>query len=627
MTMSELPTPYQQYIHVSRYSRYRDDLGRRETWSETVDRLVDYWANRVDLDDSTVTELRDAILNLKVMPSMRSMMTAGKALDRDHVAGYNCAFVAIDDPRAFDEIMYVLLCGTGMGFSVERQYITKLPEVAEEFHETDTTIVVADSKIGWASAFRELVSLLYSGKVPMWDLGKIRPAGARLKTFGGRASGPQPLHDLFKFTVDLFKRAKGRKLTSIECHDLVCKVAEIVVVGGVRRSALISLSNLSDDRMRNAKSGQWWIDNPQRALANNSYVADERPDFEVFLDEWMSLYKSRSGERGVFSLPAAKKTAARNGRRDPEQIAGTNPCSEILLRSGQMCNLTEVVIRPDDDLNDLKDKVRIATILGTLQATLTDFRYLRKMWQRNCEEERLLGVSLTGICDNVDMWDVSTEWLHELREVAVKTNKEWAEKLGINQSTAITCVKPSGTVSQLVDSASGIHPRFAPFYIRRVRNDKKDPLSDFLIAKGIPHEQDQMNPHTYVFSFPMKSPEGSLTAARMSAEDQLDLWLEYAMYWCEHKPSMTAYYRDSDFLDVGSWLWKNFDEVSGVSFLPYSDHTYAQAPYEEINEDQYNELVSTMPTRIDWTELAMYESGDNTTSSQELACSGGACEL
>lgn len=940
--MDQLPTPYQQYIHLSRYSRYKDDLERRETWPETVERLIQFWRNELQVDEDTLTDIRDAIIHLDVMPSMRSLMTAGPALERDHVAGYNCAYLPIEHPRCFDELMYVLLCGTGVGFSVERQYVNKLPEVAEEFHETDSTIVVADSKIGWASSFRELISLLYGGKVPKWDVSRIRPAGARLKTFGGRASGPEPLVDLFQFTIRVFKGAAGRKLTSLECHDIVCKVAEVVVVGGVRRSALISLSNLSDDRMRNAKSGQWWIDNPQRALANNSYTATEKPDFTVFLEEWSSLYESKSGERGVFSRSASQRKAAENGRRDSEASFGTNPCSEIILRPYEFCNLSEVIVRPDDTLADLKRKVKIATILGTMQSTLSDFRYLRKKWKNNCEEERLLGVSLTGICDHPELSDslsggfdilsnsphtvMLEDALQELRDVAIETNKEWADRLGINQSTAITCVKPSGTVSQLVNSSSGIHPRFSPYYIRRVRNDKKDPLSQFMIDRGFPYEEDKHNAQAYVFSFPMKAPEGSVI--NMEAKEQLELWdvynknwcvsgdtkvltdqgqrniedivgcnvqvwngkefsevvpfetgvqnifrvsfddgsyidmtnnhklltsegkkelgecsigesiynqndlpivvgnwidpktdaysqgfysgdgyslgnwtlvyppkyscitrlvgrvrieetsgrgrywkhkeagvvdkdyvptkttHEYKLNWlaglidsdgnkngkgfqissvdrrfllnikimlttlgvkcriqekpasqfgirpcfylnvsgkytnkllsmglkterveligskrntkdrnlsivsieplgkditycftenklgqgvfngiltgqCEHKPSMTCYYTDDEFLEIGNWLWNHFDEVSGVSFLPKVDHVYEQAPYEEITEEKFMELLSEMPDEVDWTELGDYEHGeDNTKGSQELACSAsGGCEI
>ena len=619
---------YQQYIHKSRYARYIPELQRRETWEETVDRYVDYWGDK--LDDKTRKEVRAAILNLDVMPSMRALMTAGKALDRDNVAGFNCSYLPIDHPKAFDEMMYVLMCGTGVGFSVERQYINKLPEVAGEFYDTDTIIRVSDSKIGWASAYRELVALLYSGQVPKWDTSGVRPAGATLKTFGGRASGPEPLEDLFRFTVEIFRGAAGRQLSSIECHDLCCKIAQIVVVGGVRRSALISLSNLTDDRIRRAKTGQWWVDNPQRGLANNSACYTEKPDFPAFLNEWKSLYESYSGERGMFSRVASQRQAAKNGRRDATFDFGTNPCSEIILRPYQFCNLSEVVVRSTDTLADLKRKVRVATILGTLQATLTDFRYLRKVWKNNTEEEALLGVSLTGIMDHPILSgqeilnDELESWLADMRKEALRVNKDWANRLGINASTAITAVKPSGTVSQLVDSASGIHPRFSKFYIRRVRASATDPLCTVLEAAGVPVEDDVASPNTKVFSFPMKAPDGAVTASEMGAMEQLYLWKVYQDYWCEHKPSMTCYYRDHEFLQVGQWLYNNFDVVSGVSFLPLAEHTYQQAPYEEISEAKYNELVQDFPQDFSWD---IQEGTDMTEGSQQLACVGNACEL
>jgi ribonucleoside-triphosphate reductase (thioredoxin) len=662
---------YQQYIHKSRYARYVPALKRRETWSETVIRYCDYFKDRGQLTGKDYDEVFNAILNLEVMPSMRALMTAGKALDRDNVAGFNCSYLPIDHPRAFDEMMYILMCGTGVGFSVERQYVSKLPEVSEDFYETETTINVVDSKIGWAKAYRELVSLLYSGQLPSWDVSKVRPAGATLKTFGGRASGPEPLVDLFKFTVEVFKKAAGRKLSSIECHDICCKIAQIVVVGGVRRSALISLSNLTDDRLRRAKHGQWWIDAPHRGLANNSACYTEKPDFEAFLNEWVSLYESRSGERGIFSRVASQKQAAKNGRRDSEWDFGTNPCSEIILRPNQFCNLSEVVVRSDDTLDTLRRKVRVASILGTLQATLTDFRYLRKMWKQNTEEEALLGVSMTGILDHkilsgydavneagkygldileffgIDpLGDFNTpehkyfkelcgyefdhfqsvlpKILEELKNEAIATNKAWAAKLGINQSTAITCVKPSGTVSQLVDSASGIHGRFSDFYIRRVRADSRDPLCAVLEAAGVPVENDNLSPTTKVFSFVKKAPEGAVMASDQTGLEQLELWTMYQEHWCEHKPSITVYYRDSEYLAIGNWLYNHFDDVSGVSFLPYSEHTYEQAPYEEITEEQYNELVKAIPTKVDWD---ITEHTDVTESSQTLACVGNACEL
>lgn len=624
---------YSQFIHLSRYSRWLEEDNRRETWEETVSRYMEFFKTHVS---AQITEdewafLHTSVLNLKAMPSMRALMTAGKALERDHVAGYNCSYLPIDHPRSFDELMYILMCGTGVGFSVERQYVSKLPEVADQFYDTDSCLVVADSKIGWASSLRQLISLLFNGMVPKWDLSRIRPAGARLKTFGGRASGPEPLESLFKFTVSLFKKAAGRRLTSLECHDLVCKIADIVVVGGVRRSALISLSNVSDDRMRLAKSGQWWVEHPHRQLANNSAAYTERPEFEIFLKEWTSLYESKSGERGIFSRPASKKQAARNGRRDLNHEFGTNPCSEIILRPYQFCNLSEVVIRMGDTLEEVCQKVEAAAIMGTLQSTLTDFRYLRPVWKRNTEEECLLGVSLTGIMDHPVLGNPEhpelVSWLSTMREKAIETNRIWAAKLGVAQSAAITCVKPSGTVSQLVDSASGIHPRFSRFYIRRVRCDKKDPLAQMMQNWGFPCEDDVLNSKVLVFSFPIKAPETAKTTSQVGAMYQLRLWKSYQDNWCEHKPSITVYYKDSEFLEVGNWIWNNLDSVSGISFLPQTDHVYQQAPYEEVSEDTFAKLVADMPGSVDWDALQTYEATDNTAGSQTLACSGGFCEV
>jgi ribonucleoside-triphosphate reductase (thioredoxin) len=621
---------YQQFIHKSRYARWMPDESRRETWSETVNRYASFWRARGQITVKEEKKLYDAIHNLEVMPSMRCMMTAGVALDKDNVAGFNCSYLHIDSPRSFDELMYVLMCGTGVGFSVERNFINKLPEIAETFHKTDSLIVVSDSKIGWASAFRELIAMLYAGKIPQWDVSRVRGSGERLKTFGGRASGPEPLVDLFNFCIEVFQKAKGRKLTSIECHDIVCKIADIVVVGGVRRSALISLSNLSDQRMAKAKSGDWWRNEGQRALANNSVAYTEKPDFQSFLSEMQTMYESKAGERGIFSRVAAQKIAARNGRRDAEQDFGTNPCSEIILRSNQFCNLSEVVVRADDTLSTLKAKVEVAAMIGTLQATLTDFRYLRNIWKKNTEEEALLGLSMTGIMDHPvigSATDRTEQWLEELKDVAVKTNKKWAEKLGINQSVAITCVKPSGTVSQLVDSASGIHPRFSKHYIRRVRSDKKDPLAVFMEQAGFPVEQDVMSPSSSVFSFPVKAPKSSTTVKQVGAMQQLALWKAYQNHWCEHKPSITVYYTDDEFLQVAQWIWDNFDICSGISLLPVSDHVYQQAPYEDISAEDYNKLLAEMPKGVDWNDLVNFEQEDNTTGSQELACVGGACEI
>jgi ribonucleoside-triphosphate reductase len=621
---------YQSFIHKSRYARWIPEAGRRESWHETVNRYVDFWKDRGQIDEEVALKLFNAIHSQEVMPSMRCMMTAGTALDKDNVAGFNCSYLHIDSPRSFDELMYVLMCGTGVGFSVERNFINKLPEIADSFHPTESVIVVSDSKIGWASAFRELIAMLYAGKIPNWDTSRVRGAGERLKTFGGRASGPEPLVDLFNFCIEVFRKAAGRKLTSIECHDIVCKIADIVVVGGVRRSALISLSNLSDGRMAKAKSGDWWRNEGHRALANNSVAYTEKPDFEAFLSEMHTMYESKAGERGIFSRVAAQKVAARNGRRDAEQDFGTNPCSEIILRSNQFCNLSEVVIREKDTLASLKKKVETAAIIGTLQATLTDFRYLRNLWKRNTEEEALLGLSMTGIMDHPTLGnssDKTKQWLEELKEVAITTNKIWAEKLGIAQSVAITCVKPSGTVSQLVDSASGIHPRFSKQYIRRVRSDKKDPLAVFMENKGFPVEQDVMSPASAVFSFPVKAPEKSVTVAEVGAMQQLELWKTYQNHWCEHKPSITVYYTDNEFLQVAQWIWDNFEICSGISLLPVSDHVYQQAPYEDISIEKYNELLAAMPQGVSWEDLENFEQEDNTTGSQELACTGGACEI
>lgn len=621
-------TDYQKYIFKSRYARYLEKEDRREEWEETVQRYIDFFTERAK--GLSLEEVKEAILNYEVMPSMRSLMTAGKALERDNVCGYNCSYVAVDSPRVFDEILYILCCGTGVGFSVERQYVNKLPEVAEDFVNSSSSIIVEDSKIGWATALRELIALLYAGKIPNVDYSKIRPVGAVLKTMGGRASGPEPLKDLFNFTIALFKKAKGRKLSSVECHDLVCKIADIVVVGGVRRSALISLSNLTDERMRNAKSGAWWENDGQRALANNSVAYTEKPDIGIFMKEWSALYESKSGERGLFNRVAAKKQAISSGRRDPEYDFGTNPCGEILLRSGGFCNLSEVVARPDDTLDDLKRKVRIATLIGTLQSTLTSFRYLRAIWKKNAEEERLLGVSITGIMDHPVLngskgYTELFEYLSVLKEESINANTEYADTLGIERSAAITCVKPSGTVSQLVDAASGIHPRYEPYYIRTVRADVKDPLAIFLQKQGVPCEPDVMKPHVgLVFSFPMKAPEVAVFRNDVTALDQLEHYLIWKEAYCEHNPSITVYVKEEEWLDVGAWVYKNFDRIGGVSFLPHSDHTYKQAPYQQITQEEYEKLSSEFPA-IDWDSFK--EKGDNTTSTRELACVAGVCEI
>ena len=630
MTNNLLPTDYQSFIALSRYAKWLEDRGRRETFAETVGRYIGNTVH-TKVDHDTEMELEQAILNLDVMPSMRSLMTAGAAANRDNTCMYNCSYLPVDDPKSFDEAMFILLCGTGVGFSVERQFISKLPDVPDNLYNSDDVIVVGDSKEGWAKAYRKVLALLWAGEIPKFDVSKVRPAGAKLKTFGGRASGPAPLVDLFNFTVNVFKSAVGRKLSSIECHDIMCKIGEIVVVGGVRRSAMISLSNLSDDRMRHAKSGQWWENQGQRALSNNSVCYTEKPDMETFLREWTALVESKSGERGVFNRQASKKQADKNGRRDSNYEFGTNPCSEIILRPYQFCNLTEVVVRATDTVEDLERKVRLATILGTIQSTYTHFPYLRKIWKKNTEEERLLGVSMTGIMDNPLTTSANEgleKTLEHLRNVAVDTNAEWAVRLGVPVSAAITCVKPSGTVSQLVDSASGIHTRHSPYYVRTVRGDNKDPLTQFMKDKGIPSEPCVMKPDTTtVFSFPQKAPDGAVVRDDVSALEQLETWLLYQRHWCEHKPSVTVSVKENEWMEVGAFVYEHFDEMSGVSFLPHDGGTYQQAPYQECDKSDYDMLQGVMPKSVDWSELSKYEQEDNTVSMQTMACSGDSCEI
>jgi len=627
---------YEQYIEKSRYARYLDDKQRRENWNETVDRYFQFITSHLEenhnypIPSSLKAELQQAILNKEVMPSMRCLMTAGEALKRDNTAGYNCSYLQVDDPKAFDEAMYILLCGTGVGFSVERQFITKLPEVPEAINDSETIIMVEDSKEGWAKSLRQLIALLYSGEAPQWNVSKVRPAGTRLKVFGGRASGPGPLIDLFHFVTKIFKNAQGRKLNSLECHDIMCKIGEVVVVGGVRRSAMISLSNLSDDRMRHAKSGAWWEANSQRALANNSACYTETPDVGNFMKEWLSLYDSKSGERGIFNREASKNVVKKNGRRDANHDFGTNPCAEIILRPSQFCNLTEIVIRATDSVEDIKRKARLATILGTFQSTLTFFPYLRKAWRENTKAERLLGVSMTGILDNHLLNNPDSQELpgilESVRQLCVETNEHLALELGVERSAAITCVKPSGTVSQLVDSASGLHPRHSKYYFRRVRGDNKDPLTQFMIQSGIPHEPDVSKPDsTTVFTFPIKAPEGALTRKDVDALTHLKLWLVFQRHWCEHKPSVTISVTEKEWPEVGAFVWKHFNEMSGVSFLPYDGGSYRQAPYEECTEEQYKELLAKIPQSIEWDSVVEVE--DNVEGVQTLACTSGVCEI
>lgn len=629
--------PYRNFIAISRYSRWLEDKNRRETWSETVDRYIDFMKSHLsknygyDENDIKFAQVKDAILNHKVMPSMRAMMTAGPALERDHIAAYNCSFIAVDSLRSFDEAMYILMNGTGVGFSVEQKYVAQLPVIAEEFFATNTTIVVEDSKVGWAKAYKELIGLLVTGQVPEWDMSKVRPAGARLKTFGGRASGPDPLNDLFNFTVEQFKIAKGRRLKPIEAHDIMCKIGEVVVVGGVRRSALISLSNLDDFEMAKAKSGQWWEQEPQRALANNSAVYNMKPNTAQFLREWRNLYESKSGERGIYNMDSVRNHIDRFGRRDSSKVMGTNPCGEILLRPNQFCNLTEVVIDAKDTIEDLMEKVRLATILGTWQSTLSNFKYIRKTWKDNTEEERLLGVSLTGIFGNKITGTLHKDLaniLEEMRGLAVSVNLDEADILGIQHSAAITTVKPSGTVSQLTGVSSGIHPWYSQYYIRTVRADNKDPLTQFLKDFGVPNEPDVMKPDaTTVFSFPIAAPKNAVVTEDLSAIDHLEVWKTYRTHWTEHNPSVTINVKEDEWVDVAAWVYKNFDHIGGVSFLPASEHSYKQAPYQPISEKEYNDAVKAMPKRIPWESLPLYELEDTTTGSQELACtSASGCE-
>ena len=629
--------PYRNFIHVSRYARWLEDKNRRETWVETVDRYIDFMKKHLvenynyNSDDIVFSQIRDAVIHHRIMPSMRALMTAGPALERDNIAAYNCSFIAVDSLRAFDEAMYILMNGTGVGFSVESKYIDHLPTVAEEFYTTNTTIVVEDSKLGWAKAYKELIGLLIMGQIPNWDMSKVRPAGARLKTFGGRASGPEPLDALFHFTVDIFKKAAGRRLKPVEAHDIMCKIGEVVVVGGVRRSALISLSNLDDFEMAKAKSGNWWESEPQRALANNSAVYNAKPNTAQFLREWRNLYESKSGERGIYNMDSVRKHVDRFDRRDSSKVLGTNPCGEILLRANEFCNLTEVVIEANDTVEDLSEKVRLATILGTWQSTLTNFKYIRKSWKDNCEEERLLGVSLTGIFGNkitATNGEKLAGILSALREESVMTNAKEADKLGINHSASITCVKPSGTVSQLTGVSSGIHPWYSPYYLRSVRGDNKDPLTTFLKESGIPNEPDVMKPNdTTVFYFPIKAPKGAIVTKDLTAVDHLEMWKTYRENWTEHNPSVTVNIHEDEWLRVGAWVYDNFDSIGGVSFLPASEHTYRQAPYQEITKDEYEEWLKKMPSRIDWNMLTLYETEDGTTGSQELSCTAGQCDI
>jgi ribonucleoside-diphosphate reductase alpha chain len=639
MNITNLPTYYQQFIHKSRYARWIESENRREEWDETISRYMAFMSAHLmkkhdyKIDNKLYHQLYEAIVKQDIMPSMRCVMTAGKALERDNTAGYNCSYLPVDDPKSFDEAMYILMCGTGVGFSVERNYVNKLPEVPEQLFRAEEIIIVNDSKEGWAKALRKLLALLWSGEIPNWDLSRVRPAGSILKTFGGRASGPAPLESLFKFIVMTFKNAKGRKLSSLECHDIMCKVGEVVVSGGVRRSAMISLSNLSDDRMRHAKTGEFYKLQPQRQMSNNSVAYTEKPDMKTFMREWLSLAESGTGERGMFYRGAAQNKAQENGRRDSTWDFGTNPCSEIILRPYQFCNLSEVIVRGDDSIDDISKKVELATILGTFQSTLTNFPYLRKIWQKNTEEERLLGVSMTGILDNSFMSGAKNvsdlkNFLMHLRDVTKEVNKEWAEFLNISPSASITCIKPEGTTSCVAGTSSGLHPRHSKHYIRRVRLDTKDPIGQLMIDAGVPHEPCVMRPdNTMVFSFPVQSPTSSICQESLGAIRHLELWELYQIYYCDHKPSITISYTDDEFLSIGAWVWDRWNWVSGISFLPKVDHVYEQAPFEEVNSETYSTLLDAMPEEIDWSKLSEYEKEDETKHNHTLACSSGSCEI
>jgi ribonucleoside-triphosphate reductase len=636
MTMS----PYQSFIATSRYARWLEDESRRETWEESANRYLSFMSKHIkdkyDYDASSlISEIQDLFLNRKVLGSMRALMTAGPALERSNIAGYNCSYLPVDDLVAFDEILYILMNGTGVGFSVEKRYVEKLPEVPRFLdHRTDYVIEVEDSKEGWAKALRALVLALYQGVKPKWDTSAVRPAGSRLKTFGGRSSGPAPLEELFEYLLGVFESALGRQLTTLEVFDIVCKIASVVVVGGVRRSALIALTDLDDVDLTTAKSGEWWIDSPHRALANISAVYNGRPTQSQFMQEWKNIYDSKSGERGIFNREASQKQAAKYGRREEFIDYGTNPCSEIILRPFQFCNLSTVVVEETDTLSSLMDKVEYATILGTWQSTLTDFQYLRPIWKLNTEDERLLGVSMTGqmghsVLNGSEGSDRLESWLRAIRNVAVNTNVAMAKDLGIAPSAAITCVKPEGTTSQLVGASSGMHTWHSQYYTRRVRGDKKDPLTRFMQDFGIPTEDCVVSPdNTVVFSFPIAAPAGAMTRKDLTALEHLELWLSYQRYWTEHKPSVTITMQEDEWLEVGAWVWKNFNELSGVAFLPYSDHVYQQSPYEDLTADEYSALLKIMPDNLPWEDLSWYEKFDTTTGMQELACSAsGGCEV
>jgi ribonucleoside-diphosphate reductase alpha chain len=634
---------YQQVIFKTRYARWVEEEGRRENWDETVKRYCDYFEDHLKEKHShkiprkVLKEVYDSIYNLEVMPSMRTLMTSGKALESAEVANYNCAFLVVDAVRAFSEHMYVLMCGAGSGFSVERRFTEKLPEVPEELHPSDTTIIVADSRKGWCAAYNQYLNLLFAGNIAKVNVDKVRKEGTRLKTFGGYASGPGPLLDLFKHTEEIFRGAQGRQLRPIEVFSIMCYIAQIVVVGGVRRSATIALFDKDDIEMRTAKSGYWFND-PKRkhyAMANISAVFETKPAAAEFMDIWRDLVASKAGEPGILNRKALWEGAEAIGRatryEDGSRIPyGVNPCSEIVLQPYSFCNLTGAAIRPEDTLEDIKKKVRVATIIGTWQATVTDFDYLRKVWQSNVEDERLLGVCLAGIMDHPVLSQTTEEsarWENELRELAWEVNKSIAEDIGINTTASVTAIKPAGNSGELYDVASGIHPRYAPYYIRSIRQSNGDPMTEFLKATGIPHEVSVQNARDSIFYFPVKSPEGAICAKDRTAIQQLEHWLHMKRNYATHTISATVYVREHEWIAVGAWVYDNFNEVTGLSFLPYDDHIYQQAPYTPCSAEDYEKARGKMPEEIDWSLLKHFEQSDSTTVSQEFACTGGSCAL
>lgn len=627
-------TPYQDFIFYRTYSRWNDDLGRRETWQETVDRYMSFMRKNVGdkLTFEEYQEIREAILKHEVMPSMRLMWGAGGPTARCNVSAYNCSYLAIKELRDFAETLYLLCSGTGVGFSVEKAAVDQLPVVQPQKGVPSKYFVIDDSKEGWAEALHDCLHALFNGEDAIFDFSQIRPAGARLKTMGGRAAGPQPLMDLLEFTKEVVLARQGKKLRPIDVHDIMTKIGEIVVAGGVRRSAMISLSDLEDAEVQHAKDGRFWEHSAHRALANNSAVYKQKPTREEFLSEWDALRKSGSGERGIFNRGSlteqvpARRLFEWNGV--VPALAGTNPCGEIVLKDKQFCNLTEIVARAEDTEETLLKKARIATILGTYQSTLTDFKFLSSEWKRNCEDERLLGVSITGQWDSPAVRDEQV--LTRMKHVAQDTNSEYAKRFGINPSTAITCVKPSGTVGQLVNASPGLHARYSEYYLKRVRISVTDPLFKMLRDLGVPSHpevgQGESTANTFVLDFPIASPQGAVTADKLSAIAQLEHWLMMKRSWTEHNPSCTIYIKDGEWEQVRDWIYEHWDLVGGLSFLPYEDHVYELAPYTPISKEEYEKLASLFP-KIDFSVLTRYEKDDETTGAQELACVAGGCEL